>query len=120
MGQLALTIRRYDLVPGRDDHRGPYRDMADPMVRREPTDRLDGRDDGREPGSAQLSPSPPSGSRVVNVAKEDDADDTGVQPLYHRIPWHGGTEQRQRESGDVDRRCLVNAARGGAQHQTRQ
>ena len=47
-GQPELAAGRHDTVPGGDDHRGRDVDLADPSVRRELADGLDGRDGGGE------------------------------------------------------------------------
>src|SRR6266704_1266367 len=49
-GQPELAADRDDVVPGRDHHRGGDVDLADPAVRGELADGLDGRDGGAEAG----------------------------------------------------------------------
>ena len=61
---------RHDAVPGGDDHRGRDVDLADPPVRAEFADGLDGRDGGGQRGPAQLGAGPAGGGRVVNVAQQ--------------------------------------------------
>ena len=90
-GQPELAARRHDAVPGGDDHRGRDIQLADPPVRVELADRLDGRDGGGQRGPAQLGAGPPGGrpgrqrgpaasSRAVRRSSAAAADSTAGRP----------------------------------------